>query len=454
MSDRHTISIDVGTTNLKMSRFNEQLDFEEDWSYHYQNIYSTDLIYELNWSEMREAILTGLKQLQPGSEYRIVLTTAMHSILLRDKEGHDLTGIITWADKRGHQEMMQLDAGFKQDLYQLTGTPVHSMNPFYKLYFWCQNPIWKKVERVCSIKDLIFELLTGEWWIDVSNASSSGFYESIKGQWSGLALEKLQLAVDQLPIVKACDSKVPLLKTLELGQGSVIIGTSDGVSSNYVYRSLSNYAVLSFGTSHAVRILSDRLKVESDSMNFSYQIKDGEYLVGYPSNNAGNVLDWICQVYQTDFKEIEQIVLTCKNEDIVFLPFLNGERAPLWDEQAVSKLIGVQRHHARVDLIYAMICGVFFNVRQNVENLRSLHDFEGVALTGGLAHSKVLVQLLANLIGVPVLVPSDHSAERLGTIILVDDLKIPIAFDQVVPKQDSRKVFDRWFRIYQSQLNK
>ena len=86
MSYRYTISIDVGTTNLKLARFDHQLQFEEEWAYRYQEIRSDGLHYELSWSEMQLAILRGLRELKPESNYRIVLTTAMHSILLRDDE--------------------------------------------------------------------------------------------------------------------------------------------------------------------------------------------------------------------------------------------------------------------------------------------------------------------------------------------------------------------------------
>ncbi|MGX7099534.1 FGGY-family carbohydrate kinase [Globicatella sanguinis] len=452
MSYRHTISIDVGTTNLKLARFDHQLQFEEEWAYRYQEIRSDGLHYELSWPEMRLAILRGLRELKPESNYRIVLTTAMHSLLLRDDEYQDLTGIVTWADKRGHQELSLIDDAFKEDLYLATGTPIHSMNPFYKLYYHLRQPVWRSVAKIYSIKDLIFEFLTGEWWIDVSNASSSGLYDSQSGQWSELVLDKLQLNLAQLPLVKECHAAAPLLAEFDLGQAEVVIGTSDGVSSSLVYRHFNDYAVLSFGTSHAVRVIADEMRVDLDSMNFSYTIDQQHYLVGYPSNNAGNVLDWICSVYQTNFKELEAIIKTKTPSNLVFLPFLNGERAPLWDEQAVAKFIGLERHHHREDLLMAMVCGVFYNVRHNVENLRALHPFKGIALTGGLTYSKVLVQLLADIVGLPILVPKDNAAERLGTIMLVDDLTIPIAYEEIEPDLNRHQVFNLNFQHYLAEL--
>lgn len=453
MSYRHTISIDVGTTNLKLARFDHQLQFEEEWIYRYEEIRVDGLHYELDWPEMRLAILRGLRELKPDSDYRIVLTTAMHSVLLRDDEDHDLTGIVTWADKRGHQELVLLDDAFKEDLYLETGTPIHSMNPFYKLYYGLRQPVWHSVAKIYSIKDLIFEFLTGEWWLDVSNASSSGLYDSKRGQWSAMALDKLQLNLVQLPAVKACNESAPLLAEFDLGQADVFIGTSDGVSSSFVYRAFNDYVVLSFGTSHAVRLISDEMRVDLDSMNFSYKIDENHYLMGYPSNNAGNVLDWICSVYQTSFKELEEIVRTEKPTNLVFLPFLNGERAPLWDEQAVSKLIGLERHHRREDLLFAMVCGVFYNVRHNVENLKALHDFKGVALTGGLTYSKVLVQLLSDILGLSILVSKDNAAERLGTIMLVDDLSLAIANEVIEPDPVRHQMFDSNFQQYLVELS-
>ncbi|MBD3948578.1 hypothetical protein I4Q36_08635 [Tuanshanicoccus lijuaniae] len=454
MDFSHTISIDVGTTNLKLSRFNQQLQFEKEWIHRYSKIQSDESRYELNWNELRDALLKGIRKLMPETPYRIVLTTAMHSILLRDDKHQDVTEIITWADKRGHKELLQFDNAFKEKLYLETGTPIHSMNPFYKLSYGAKQSYWDSVTKVYSIKDLIFELLTGEWWIDVSNASSYGIYDNKKGQWSERALNSLRLKIEQLPKVKACDSSAPILYNLNLGQGIVVLGTSDGVSSNYAYRSLSNYAVLSFGTSHAVRILTNKNVVSLKSMNFSYKIDETNYLVGFPSNNAGNVLDWICKVYQTNFEELEQIALTGYPLKLVFLPFLNGERAPLWTEGEVSRLIGLERFHTRENILFAMLCGLFYNVRNNVENLQALHHFNGIALTGGLIQSRNLVQLMTNILGMPVLIASENSAECLGTILLVDDLNFPIDYEIVEPDFECHRKFDENYQNYLIELSK
>ncbi|HJF17540.1 MAG TPA: hypothetical protein K8V19_07840, partial [Globicatella sulfidifaciens] len=64
----------------------------------------------------------------------------------------------------------------------------------------------------------------------------------------------------------------------------------------------------------------------------------------------------------------------------------------------------------------------------------------------------VLVQLLADIVGLPILVPKDNAAERLGTIMLVDDLTIPIAYEEIAPDLNRHQVFNLNFQHYLAEL--
>ena len=176
-NQKHFISIDVGTTNLKISLFSPEYEFVDKFHYSYQNVSVDAFRYELDFAEIWLAIRNGIEALIDRNGIscaEIILTTAMHSIQLLD-EDFQLSGpLLVWSDKRGADIVEQSSISELERKYLITGTPNHSMNPFYKLKS-LQNELTDKF--IGSLKDLIFYHLTGKWTIDVASAASTGLYD-------------------------------------------------------------------------------------------------------------------------------------------------------------------------------------------------------------------------------------------------------------------------------------
>src|SRR5699024_9063126 len=148
--------------------------------------------------------------------------------------------------------------------------------------------VYEKGKRVGSLKDLLFYRLTGEWVIDISNASSSGLLNLESLTWDAISLGDIGLETSELPRIEAVDYNTKANDALFDAEVSVTIGTSDGISSNYVFSDLDDVAVLSIGTSHAVRVINKEPQLNYQYQNFAYNIKEGQYLIGLPSNNGAD----------------------------------------------------------------------------------------------------------------------------------------------------------------------
>jgi xylulokinase len=147
---------------------------------------------------------------------------------------------------------------------------------------------------------------------------------------------------------------------------------------------------------------------------------------------------------------------------IIFLPYLAGERSPLWDPYARGVLFGLSVSHTRADVIRAVLEGVAFTFVHNLE------IFEGelgmkmdeVFLSGGGSKSLVWQQIHADVSGKKVKVPKVKESEAIGNSILagfgVGIYKDMVeAADRVVKVENvvepRREYFDRYqaiFRIY------
>ncbi len=88
---------------------------------------------------------------------------------------------------------------------------------------------------------------------------------------------------------------------------------------------------------------------------------------------------------------------------LTFLPYLLGERAPLWDPTARAVFFGLGRNHTRSDMIRAILEGVGFSVLDIADRLDGMGvTIRRVFASGGLARLGVVNQIKADMLGVPV----------------------------------------------------
>lgn len=444
-------SIDVGTTNTKINLFNREYQLIDTFKSSYQKINHQNDLYEMDFEEIWQIVNDGIRLFINQYEIEaleIILTTAMHSVQLLDQEFNLSGQMITWADRRGQELLPQLSKIEKEKVYQRTGTPIHSMNPYIKLL-----SIYKLNMKIASIKDLLFYRLVGEWAIDLSNASSSGLLSLDTLDWDQELLTQLGLSVDDLPTIRPVNYAVKTFhKSLQIPI-RVVIGTSDGVSSNYIFSDLNNHAVLSIGTSHAIRIVADSPSTNVAINNFSYAIDAHHYLIGLASNNGADILAWACDIFKTDFNELNEICINRPVDQVVFIPYINGERAPIWQDSATASLLNLTRNASRESILYAIILGMLFNIKVNVTHLGELVAFDKIGLVGGITQMTGLTQLIADVLNKDLYISQMENAETVGTIHLVHDMLPKGKYTVIQPNVATTKSLESLFVQYLKESN-
>ena len=437
-------SVDIGTTNIKINLFNSDYHVVDMVKYPHLNINQDDTIFEMDFEEIWNNVLDGIKHLiivNEVEQLEIILTTAMHSVQLINEDGTLSGGVLTWADTRGAEIIKKQSDETLTIQYNRTGTPIHSMNPYFKLL-----SVYEKGKRVGSLKDLLFYRLTGEWVLDVSNAASSGLLNLESLTWDDLSLSEIGLEVNLLPRIEPVDYTVRAFPTLFDAKVSVTIGTSDGISSNYVFNDLEDIAVLSIGTSHAVRVINKEPQLNYQYQNFAYNIKEGQYLIGLPSNNGADVLSWTNKVFNSSFEELNLVAAKRPHTESIFVPYLNGERAPIWNEAATGNLFDITRVSSRESVLYSIILGMIFNIKHNVSVLEELTDFKAIGLVGGVTELNAFPQLISDILGYKLYIPVMKNAETLGSIAVVKDIELPREYRIVEPRFGQS--YDALFKKY------
>jgi gluconokinase len=369
-----------------------------------------------------------------GAPAGLTFSGAMHSLIAVDERGRCLTNAWLWSDGRAsafYRPLRESETG--QEIYRRTGTPIHPMSPFVKLLCLRASypEVFEKARLFQGIKDFILQGLLAEKICDASLASTTGLLNTVSGQWDEVALHTAGILADLLPRVVSPSSvfRLPEASATRLGLPAglpVIPGASDGALANIGSGAagLDKLAV-TIATSAALRLTLTFPHLDTQGRTFCYRLDDRRFIAGGASNNGSNVLDWLRRNVFHIRRPVSEILSEASriapgNDGLLFLPYLHGERAPLWDTDAVGACHGLTHRHGRAHLARAAVEGVVLNLRLIADALPQWEACRSIALSGGAAQSPLWQRVTADVFERPVEVPSPEAADAsaLGAVIL------------------------------------
>ncbi len=434
------IGIDIGTTNCKavLVSTTGQVLHEERIVYPPA---PTDT--EQNADEICEAVITVLQKAgsvatRAGEICAVAFSAAMHSMLMVDAAGNALTHAITWADTRSLEQANHILSGPDAEmLYERTGVPAHPMSPLCKIMWWKDNEPGKfsQAHKFVSIKEYIWHKIFGEYVIDQSIASATGLFDIHKLQWCEAALEKAGIDAHQLslpvPVLHKKYRSTATPSTLPAIGNDVpfFIGSSDGCMANLGTGIIdTTKAALTIGTSGAVRTTVAQPLVDKYRRLFSYRVTDNFYVTGGPVNNGGIILKWFAEQFlnrsftkETDFAWLDPMLSSIQQgaDKLIFLPYLLGERAPIWNAQAKGIFFGLTTAHTKAHMLRALVEAICFSL---CDVLNAVEDVNGPVQTiyasGGFIHSKAWLQILSNVLGKEIILTNKTDASAVGAAFL------------------------------------
>ncbi len=404
----------------------------------------------------------------------ISLSSAMHSLIVIDEHARALAPMMTWADNRGAEIATRLRST-RQGLaiYEATGTPIHAMSPLCKLIWLRENdaPLFKKAHKFISIKEYIWHKLFDEYSVDHSIASSTGLFDIGKLCWHEDALSLAGISDAQLSqpagtdYYKKFENRDPELNFIRQGT-PFIIGASDGCLANLGSMAIRpGIAAITIGTSGAVRVASTKPLPNLNAMTFSYILDKNTFICGGPVNNGGVAMQWWLKntsgpelqdnAYEALFKTIASVPPASKG--LIFLPYLTGERAPIWDSESCGTFFGVNLQHTQADFSRAVLEGICYalkDVLQAVE--QNAEPISQINVSGGFTKSEIWVQTLADITGKNLAILQTEDASAVGAAFMA--LKNIGAMDEYPsaggdlklyrPEPQNADIYNRNFEIF------
>lgn len=436
---RYVIGIDIGTTNTKAVVYTETGTVLTSAETSYPVHTDASGAHELEPTVLFDAVLTVLLQVTEdrGADElpaAVSFSCAMHSLILAGEDGKPLTRAMTWADRRSEAYAVRLKGSEQgRRIYRQTGTPIHAMSPLCKL-LWLkdqQPELFRRAAKFISIKEYIWWRFLGKYQVDHSIASATGLFDIRTLQWYPESLELVGIRVDQLSVpVSTTHAEVELLstwRTILPPRTPFIIGASDGCLANLGTGAVSPGATaLTIGTSGAVRMAALAPEYDAQERVFSYVLVEGRYIVGGATNNGGNAVQWYADLAlgdhgagALDSLAADAFLVPAGSDGLVFLPYLLGERAPIWDGAARGVFFGVRSIHGRAHFTRATLEGISFGLRQIGASLEeTIGPIDRVYASGGFTRNTSWLQLIADIFQKKVYVTATADASAIGAAML------------------------------------
>jgi len=421
--------------------------------------------------------LTGITLKLGAPPQAVSLSSAMHSIIPVDENGEALLPMMTWADSRSEniaQALRKTEQG--ASLYHNCGTAIHAMSPINKLLWLRENrsDVFEVAHKFISIKEFIWFRLFGVFEVDYSIASATGLFDIVKKVWNeealeltGIAPSKLSAPVNTTYYRSNIKPEVGALTGVNVNT-PFVAGASDGACANLGSHTTGpDVAALTIGTSGAVRITSPKPVYNYQAMIFNYLLDEQTYVCGGAVNNGGIAVNWllknflqkdniIAADYDALFNEIASV--PAGSNGLIFLPYLYGERAPLWDTKTSGSFFNIKPAHTRSHFLRAGLEGICFALN---DVLKTLEDASGeirqVNISGGFTSSAVWTQILADITGKRLAVLQSEDSSALGAIFLAARVLYPESYetltlvkqqDFIEPNIKNHEFYSRMFPVF------
>ena len=373
--------------------------------------------------------------LQPSTEplVAVATTTFWHSLIGVDQHGNPLTPLFPWLDARSRQDAADLRRRLDQHaVHSRTGCLLHWSYWPAKLAWLrrTQRDVFDKVDRWLSFGELLLEHVTGERTVSVSMASGTGLLDVHTNEWDAEVLDVLGVTVERLSALAPLShtASVPASagqRWATLRDVPWLPAVGDGACSNIgAGCTTPDRVAIMIGTSGAERV------VWATDGPFTipwgvwcYRVDERRLVLGGALNDGGSLFNWLHATLRLPSLRASEAAIAALPPDghgLTILPFWAGERSPGWSDDARGAIVGLRLHTRPEEILRAAMEAValrFGEIDRLLE--QTLGSGRQVVGTGGaLLHSPAWLQMLADVLGRPVLASSEAEASSRGASLL------------------------------------
>jgi len=388
-----------------------------------------------------EAFLKGLKEasdragVPPAQITGVGLSTMCPSLVAMDREGRALRPSILYLDRRSlaQVEAFLSSVGLER-IFDITGNRVAPGTYSGSSMRWIKDhepDVFARTFRFGHANSFLAARLTGHFAMDWTNASFTGLFETGRSRgWSLELCEAWGIPVEKLPEPLPSWARVGAVSRAAAGLTGLLAGTPVAIGGADTACSALGAGVTepgqvfeTAGTSDVLAFVTDHPRFDIRFMNRCHVVPDRWLAMG-ALLSPGAALSWLrdqilsVERYGVLDEEAEQSGAGANG--VLFLPYMQGERSPIWDPFARGVFFGLSLETTRGDLVRALMEGTAYALRQNLEIAKKDLGLEvdRIRVGGGGAKSDLWCQIKADILGTPLLRLDKEETAALGASIL------------------------------------
>lgn len=448
MKKSYLLGIDIGTSACKVAVFNRNGQVVASATGEYPVYYPKPGWAEQNPLEWWEAVCKTMKRLfkdgtvAPEEIAGVGIDGQSWSAIALDCEGNVLANTPIWMDTRAQEicERLNQEIG-EETIFDVAG---NSMQPSYttpKILWYKEHmpEVYKKIDKILQSNSYIGYRLTGMITQDVSQGYGLHCFDMKHGKWDEEMCEKLGIPMRFLPDIVPCDKVIGTVTETAAAECGLAAGTPVVAGGLDAACGTLGAGVIHAGETQEQGGQAGGMSICQETYNadqrliLSYHVVPNQWLLQGGTTGGGGVMRWFEREFadyerkmqeETGIASLVQLNEIAENvapgsDGVVFLPYMSGERSPIWNPDAKGVFYGLDFSKTKGHMVRACMEGVAFSLKHNLDAAEEAGAKADVLRAmGGSANSILWTQIKADITGKRIVVPASDTATTLGAAIL------------------------------------
>jgi xylulokinase len=486
----YIVGIDIGTSACKVAVFDRHGTVKAKASRGYNISYPHAGWAEQNPDDWWNAVCGALKELfsqsavTPEEIAGIGVDGQSWAVVPVGHDGSVLADTPLWMDTRSQALCRRYREKIGEDnIFRLSG---NSLQPTYgtgKLLWYREEmpDMYQKIDKVLQANGYIVYRFTGEFTQDMSQGYGFHFFDIHTGNWDEEMCGKFGIPRRFLPETYPCHAVVGTVTKKASEESGLLQGTPVVAGGLDAACGALGTGVLQAGDTQEQGGQAGGMSVCIDQVRsdprliLSCHVVPGKWLLQGGTVGGGGVMRWLEQEFGAYEREMEKKTgigsfellnqlaeeVPPGSDGMVFLPYMAGERSPIWNPSAKGVFYGLDYGKGTGHMLRAAMEGVAMSLRHNLEIAEKAGaKVEILRAMGGSANSILWTQIKADVTGKAIQVPSSDTATTLGAAILAGvGVGVYGDFEEAVkatvinrrfhtPNPNDRSIYDHNYEIY------
>ena len=488
----YLIGIDIGTSGCKIAVFNKAGEVLAAQSGTYPVYYPKPGWAEQNpedwWNTICQVLPEMLQkaEISPDEIAGIGIDGQSWSAIAVDENGNVLTNTPIWMDTRAQDICDELNERIGKDrIFKLCG---NSLQPSYttpKIVWYQRNlpEVYAKTAKILQSNSYIAFKLTGKMTQDVSQGYGLHCFNMQEMTWDFAMCEELGFSKDLLPEIYPCHVVIGTVTEEAAKESGLCVGIPVVAGGLDAACAALGVGVLHDGETQeqggqagGMSICMDHYCAD-ERLILGAHVVPGHWLLQGGTTGGGGVMRWLEKefgdwereegkrrgVSSLDLMNEEAKVIPAGSDGVVFLPYMSGERSPIWDPDAKGVYYGLDFSKKKGHLIRAAMEGTAYALKHNLEAAEEAGaKVEVLKAMGGAANSHLWTQIKSDVTGKTMEVPSSDTATTLGAALLAGvGVGMYESFEEAVektvnkgrvhtPNVEHKEIYEKNYEIYRA----